>query len=49
MGTFLSLYREFFPPKPTYSVDDIPDLTGRVYIVTGGNSGVGTEIVKVRL
>lgn len=24
-----------FPPKPTFSTDQIPDLTGRVVIVTG--------------
>ena len=24
-----------FPPKSKFSVDDIPDLTGRVVVVTG--------------
>lgn len=26
---------QFFPPKTTFTVDQIPDLTGRVVIVTG--------------
>jgi hypothetical protein len=47
MGTAWSFYRELFPPRATFSVDDIPDLSGRVFIVTGGSSGVGKETVKV--
>ena len=26
---------QMFPPKPKFSVEEIPDLTGRVVIVTG--------------
>jgi retinol dehydrogenase-12 len=40
-------YSELFPPKPTFSVDDIPDLAGRVAVVTGGYGGVGKWTAKV--
>ncbi|KAK0469223.1 NAD(P)-binding protein [Desarmillaria tabescens] len=49
MGNAWSLISQMFPPKPKWSVDDIPDLTGKVVIVTGGNTGCGRETVKALL
>ncbi|KZT70280.1 NAD(P)-binding protein [Daedalea quercina L-15889] len=36
-------------PPPRWSVDDIPDLSGKVIIVTGGNANIGRETVKALL
>jgi retinol dehydrogenase-12 len=48
VGYFVNtMYKQGFPPKAQWGVDDIPDLTGRVIVVTGGYSGIGYETVKV--
>ncbi|RNJ58866.1 hypothetical protein D7B24_003954 [Verticillium nonalfalfae] len=37
----------FLPYKATLTEENLPDQFGKVFIVTGGNSGVGKELVKI--
>ncbi|KAH8101910.1 NAD-binding protein [Cristinia sonorae] len=46
MGQTLS---QVFPPTSKFSVNDIPDLSGKVMIVTGGYGGIGKETVRALL
>ncbi|KAH9206604.1 short-chain dehydrogenase [Leptodontidium sp. 2 PMI_412] len=39
--------RIFFPPKPTLTEKTLPDQSGKVFIVTGGASGLGFELVNI--
>ena len=47
-SSFKSAWTQFFPPKPRYTDKDIPtDLHGKVYMVTGANSGMGLGLARV--
>lgn len=42
-----SMLTQAFPPHPQFTEKDIADLTGRVCIVTGANTGVGKEVAQI--
>jgi NADPH:quinone reductase-like Zn-dependent oxidoreductase len=37
----------FFPGKPSFTEENVSPQTGRIFIVTGGNSGVGFELCQM--
>jgi retinol dehydrogenase-12 len=43
----ISQFSAFFPPAPKFTDKNLPSLKGKVYIVTGGASGVGYELAKI--
>ncbi|KAI0408923.1 putative estradiol 17 beta-dehydrogenase [Xylaria palmicola] len=47
MPSLSTVWTHFFPPKPRFTEKDVPDLKGKVYIVTGSNSGIGKETARV--
>lgn len=38
---------QLYPPKPTFTESHLPNLNGKVYIVTGANTGVGKELAQI--
>ena len=48
MGAFLSIIQQSFPPHPTWAVDDIPDLTGKVAIVTGSFARIEVYVLYAK-
>ena len=36
-----------FPSKPTFTEKDLPDLKGKVYMVTGSSAGIGKELARI--
>ncbi|KAH6892409.1 hypothetical protein B0T10DRAFT_401387 [Thelonectria olida] len=47
MASLRSLYTQLFPPKPVLTEKNVTSQRGKVFIVTGGNSGVGFELCKI--
>lgn len=42
-----AMWSQFFPPHPTLTEANLPSQKGKVFIVTGGYSGVGYELVTM--
>lgn len=44
-----AIWQQFFPPAPTFTDEDIKpgSQVGRVFIITGANSGIGLELVRL--
>ncbi|KAK9477721.1 hypothetical protein V1514DRAFT_333231 [Lipomyces japonicus] len=38
---------EVYPPAPTFTEKDVPDLTDKIYFITGGTNGIGLELVRI--
>ncbi|KAJ5935962.1 short-chain dehydrogenase [Penicillium verhagenii] len=43
----MEYFRTICPPSPTFTEKNVPDQSGKVFIVTGANSGVGAELAKI--
>ncbi|KAF2653724.1 NAD(P)-binding protein [Lophiostoma macrostomum CBS 122681] len=43
----MGVWTQLFPPSPHFTEAQTPSLAGKVFIVTGGNSGVGFELAKI--
>lgn len=43
MGTFMSAIQEIFPPPPKFTAESVPDLDGQLFLITGGNNGIGAQ------
>ncbi|KAI9170739.1 Short-chain dehydrogenase/reductase [Paramyrothecium foliicola] len=47
IGYTFRFLSELFPSRPTFTEKDVPELNGKVYLVTGANTGVGKEVAQI--
>ncbi|KAI1762473.1 NAD(P)-binding protein [Hypoxylon sp. FL1150] len=47
MEKIRDFWQQSFPPTPTFTEKSLPRQDGRVFIVTGGNSGIGLALIKL--
>ncbi|KAK4189077.1 hypothetical protein QBC35DRAFT_172266 [Podospora australis] len=40
-------WSQFFPPTATFTERDVPPQDGRIFLITGGTSGIGFELAKI--
>lgn len=45
----ISIFHQLFPPDATWSVDSVPDQTGKIVMITDGIRGVGKETARVNI
>lgn len=47
LASIRNLRSQWFPPKPLFTDAEVPSQHGKVFIVTGGNTGVGYALIKI--
>ncbi|PVH78302.1 NAD(P)-binding protein [Cadophora sp. DSE1049] len=47
LATIRNLRNQWFPPKPQFTEKNVTSQKGKVFIVTGGNTGVGYALIKL--
>ncbi|KDN60891.1 hypothetical protein CSUB01_04791 [Colletotrichum sublineola] len=45
--SFRNWLTQYYPPNPSFTEEHVGPQNGRVFMVTGGNTGVGFELVKL--
>jgi hypothetical protein len=47
MAMIKALYTQYFPARPAFTKKDVGSQAGKVFIVTGSNTDIGFELVKM--